>query len=247
MICNLSPQAISPAPSPASRPEDTQPIMTETANPTATVKAAKAPAPFLKLTLELGPLLLFFFANARPKLFAPVTDLILPAHLLAGENAGLFTATIVLIPAVLAALIVSYLRTRHLPVMPLVTAVLVVIFGTLTLYLQDPSFIKMKPTILYVAFGSTLLGGLLFDKPLLPILLDHAVTLTQRGWRILTWRWAIFFFALALANEIVWRTQSTDIWVYFKFPGTVVIIFLFTMAQVPLMLRHEVKAEAAAE
>lgn len=223
--------------------------MTETADPTNIAKpqAKAASAPIIKLVLELGPLLLFFFANARPKLFAPFVALVLPAHLLAGANAGLFTATAVLIPAVLAALVISYLRTKHLPVMPMVTAVLVVIFGALTLYLQDPSFIKMKPTILYLAFGLALLGGLAFDKPLLPIVLDNAIALTQRGWRILTWRWAIFFFVLALANEIVWRTQSTNTWVFFKFPGTVVIIFLFTMAQVPLMLRHEVKEEAAAE
>ena len=221
--------------------------MTETTEPAASAKPHAKPSPLLKLTLELGPLLLFFFANARPKLFAPFVELVLPAHLLAGQNVGLFTATAVLIPTVLAALVVSYLRTKHLPVMPLVTAVLVVIFGALTLYLQDPSFIKMKPTILYLAFGLALFGGILFDKPLLPIVLDNAVALTERGWRILTWRWVIFFFVLAAANELVWRTQSTDTWVFFKFPGTVVIIFLFTMAQVPLMLRHEQKEGAAAE
>lgn len=229
--------------------QDNQPLMTEALEPPASAQppTKAAPAPLIKLTLELGPLLLFFFANARPKLFAPFVGLVLPAHLLAGENAGLFTATAVLIPAVLAALVVSYLRTKHLPIMPLITAVLVIIFGALTLYLQDPSFIKMKPTILYLAFGLALFGGLLFEKPLLPILLDNAVALTERGWRILTWRWAIFFFVLATTNEFVWRTQSTNTWVFFKFPGTVVLIFLFTMAQVPLMLRHEVKAETAAE
>ena len=227
--------------------QDKRLIMTETADPIAKPHAKPAPSPMLKLTLELGPLLLFFFANARPKLFAPLVELVLPTHLLAGANAGLFTATAVLIPAVLAALVASYLRTKHLPVMPLVTAVLVVIFGALTLYLQDPSFIKMKPTILYLAFGLALFGGILFDKPLLPIVLDNAIALSDRGWRILTWRWAIFFFMLAAANELVWRTQSTDTWVFFKFPGTVAIIFLFTMAQVPLMLRHEIKEKAAAQ
>ncbi|MGP8191089.1 MAG: septation protein A [Methylovirgula sp.] len=230
-------------------PQDNQPIMTETVDPTDIAKqpAKAAPSPVLKLSLELGPLLLFFFANARPKLFAPFVGLVLPAHLLAGENAGLFTATAVLIAAVLVALVISYLRTKHLPIMPLMTAVLVVIFGALTLYLQDPRFIKMKPTILYAAFGIALFGGLLFNKPLLPIVLDNALSLSERGWRILTLRWAVFFFVLALANEIVWRTQSSDIWVFFKFPGTVVIIFLFTMAQVPLMLRHELKEQAPAE
>lgn len=213
----------------------------------AEASAQKAPSPILKMTLELGPLLLFFVANARPKLFAPLVAWALPPQLLAGENAGLFTATAVLMVAVIAALIVSYVRTKHLPVMPLVTAVLVVIFGALTLYLHDPRFIKMKPTILYAAFGVALLAGLAFKKPLLPILLDNAIALSEQGWRILTWRWTFFFFALALANEIVWRTQSSNTWVLFKFPGTVIIIFLFTMAQLPLMLRHELKEEAPAE
>lgn len=217
--------------------------MTETAEHAAT--AEKTPAPWLKLTLELGPLFLFFFANARPKLFAPYAALVLPPHLLAGENAGLFTATAVLIPAVLIALVVSYLRTRRLPIMPLVTAVLVVIFGALTLYFQDPRFIKMKPTILYLAFGIALIGGLIFKKPILEIILDNAMPLTERGWRILTLRWGIFFFALALVNEIVWRTQSTNVWVAFKFPGTVIVIFLFTLTQVPLMVRHELKEESS--
>ncbi len=206
---------------------------------------AALPMPWLKLTLELGPLFLFFFANARPKLFAPFAARVLPASLLVGPNAGLFTATAVLIAAVLIALGISYLRTRRLPIMPLITAVLVVIFGALTIYFRDPRFIKMKPTILYCAFAIALLGGLIFDKPLLPIILDRAMPLTERGWRILTLRWGIFFFALAIANEIVWRTQSTNVWVAFKFPGTVILIFVFTMTQVPLMLRHELKEEGA--
>jgi intracellular septation protein len=220
--------------------------MIETADQAATA-AEKAPAPWLKLTLELGPLILFFFANARPKLFAPFAALVLPRHLLTGENAGLFTATAVLIPAVIIALVVSYMRTKRLPIMPLITAVLVVVFGALTLYFQDPRFIKMKPTILYVAFGAALMGGLLFNKPLLPVMLDNALALTERGWRILTLRWGVFFFALALLNEIVWRTQSSNVWVAFKFPGTVIIIFLFTLTQVPLMMRHEVKEDGAVE
>ena len=222
--------------------------MTETrehaeATPT---KTAKPPA-WVKPVLEFGPLVLFFFANARPKLFEPFVSLFLPANLLAGENAGLFTATAVLMPAAIAALIVSYVMTKRVAVMPLVTAILVVVFGALTLYLQDPRFIKMKPTILYVAFGTVLFGGLIFKKPLLPIVFDNALSLSERGWHLLTLRWAIFFFALAVLNEIVWRTQSNDVWVAFKFPGTVIIIFIFTLTQVPLMLRHEVKEAAKTE
>ncbi|WP_297300033.1 septation protein A [uncultured Methylovirgula sp.] len=207
--------------------------------------AKPATSPWLKMTLELGPLILFFFANARPKLFAPYAHLVLPAHLLVGENAGLFTATAVLIPAVLIALAVSYAQIRRLPVMPLVTAILVVIFGALTIYFQDPRFIKMKPTILYAVFGLALLGGLYLKKPILEVVLDNAMPLTEEGWRILTLRWGLFFLALAILNEVIWRTQSNNVWVAFKFPGVVILIFLFTLAQVPLMMRHELKEDKA--
>ncbi|HYP57091.1 MAG TPA: septation protein A [Beijerinckia sp.] len=202
---------------------------------------------WFKLAVEMGPLLLFFFANARPKLFQPLVAPFLPQSLLAGENAGLFTATIVLMAGVLVALAVSYWRTRKVPVMPLVTAILVLIFGALTLYLQDATFIKMKPTVLYICFGLALFGGLVFDKPLLPVLFDNAMSLTERGWRLLTVRWALFFFALAVLNEIVWRTQTNDVWVAFKFPGIFILILLFTLVQVPFMLKHELKGEAASQ
>lgn len=217
--------------------------MTETLEKPATTKPASPP--WLKMTLELGPLILFFFANSRPKLFAPYAHLVLPPHLLVGENAGLFTATAVLIPAVLIALAVSYVQLRRLPVMPLVTAILVVIFGALTIYFQDPRFIKMKPTILYAVFGIALLGGLYLKKPILEIVLDNAMPLTEEGWRILTLRWGLFFFALAILNEIIWRNFSNNVWVAFKFPGVVILIFLFTLAQVPLMMKHELKEDKA--
>jgi intracellular septation protein len=218
--------------------------MTETTEKPLATKPATTP--WLKLTLEIGPLILFFFANARPKLFAPYAHLVLPPHLLVGENAGLFTATAVLIPTVLIALVVSYIQLRRLPIMPLVTAILVVIFGALTIYFQDPRFIKMKPTILYAVFGLALLGGLYLKKPILEVVLDNAMPLTEEGWRRLTLRWGLFFLALAVLNEIVWRTQSNNVWVAFKFPGTVILIFLFTLSQVPLMLKHEVKDDEPA-
>ncbi len=134
-----------------------------------TLPARRKQNPWIKFLLEMGPLLLFFFANARPKLFEPLVKPILPESILAGPSAGLFTATIVLMVAVVAALIASFLTTKRLPIMPLVTAILVLVFGALTLYLQDDRFIKMKPTVLYLAFGLALFGGLLFGKPLLPI------------------------------------------------------------------------------
>jgi intracellular septation protein len=128
--------------------------------------------------------------------------------------------------------------TRKLPVVPLATALLVLVFGGLTLYLQDTTFIKMKPTVLYTAFGAVLIGGLATNKSLLPVICDNAIALTERGWRLLTFRWVGFFFVLAALNEIVWRTQSNDIWVTFKFPGIFILILLFSVAQVPLIRRH---------
>lgn len=199
----------------------------------------------VKLAVEVGPLILFFLANARPKLFEPLLVPFLPARILAGENAGLFTATFVLMVGVVGALVFSWARTRQVPVMPLVTTVLVLFFGALTLFLQDTTFIKMKPTILYCLFAATLYGGLLFDKLLLPVIFDRALDLTEKGWRILTRRWVGCFIALAVANEIVWRTQSNDVWVAFKFPGIFIILIVFSVAQVPLILRY--KAAGAAD
>jgi intracellular septation protein len=219
--------------------------MQNISSPASQTVKPRAMTPWVKFTLELGPLLLFFFANSRPKLFAPLMEPFLPAKLLTGESAGLFTATAVLMVAVVLALIVSYALTRRLPVMPVATAILVVVFGGLTFYFQDPSFIKMKPTILYACFGAALLGGLIFNRPLLPIVLDNAMSLTETGWRILTLRWGFFFLGLAVLNEIVWRTQSNDHWVLFKFPGTVILIFVFTFSQVPLIMKHELRGEAA--
>ena len=175
--------------------------------------AAKTPLnPILKLALDLGPLGVFFFANGRW---------------------GIFTATAVFMVAALAALAVSYALTRHIAVMPLVTAFIVVVFGGATLILHDETFIKLKPTIIYVLFGAVLLGGLAFGKPLLGMVFDSVFNLTEEGWRKLTLRWALFFFALAVLNEIVWRTQTTDFWVSFKVFGVVPLTMLFGALQVP--------------
>jgi intracellular septation protein len=173
--------------------------------------------PALKLVLDLGPLLVFFGANSR---------------------FGIFVATGAFMAAILIALAVGYALTRHLPVMPLVTAIVVVVFGTLTLVLHDELFIKVKPTIIYVLFGGVLLGGLAFGKSLLGVVFDSVFHLTDEGWRKLTLRWALFFFALALLNEIVWRTQTTDVWVGFKVFGVVPLTFLFAALQYPLLHKH---------
>jgi intracellular septation protein len=176
--------------------------------------------PVLKLVLDIGPLVLFFAANAR---------------------LGIFEATAVFMGAVLIALAVSYALTRHIAIMPVVTAIIVLVFGGLTLVLHDETFIKLKPTIIYVLFGGALLGGLAFNKPLLGIVFDSVFKLTEEGWRKLTWRWAIFFLVLAVLNEIVWRTQTTDFWVAFKLFGVVPLTFLFGAAQFPLVNKYSIE------
>jgi intracellular septation protein len=197
--------------------------------------------PLLKLVLDLGPLALFFFANLRPALFYPLLALVLPAKLLNGEHAGIFTATGVFIPAVLVALLVYFVLTGRLPLMPVVTAVIVVVFGSATLYFQNQIFIKIKPTILYALFGAVLLGGQFFGKSFLGIVFDSLFHLTDEGWRKLTLRWAIFFLALAVLNEIVWRNTSDDMWVNFKVFGFLPLTFLFGALQYPLLRKYAVE------
>ena len=175
--------------------------------------------PILKLVLDIGPLVLFFAANAK---------------------FGIYVATGSFMVAVLIALAVSYLMTRHIAVMPLVTAAIVLVFGGLTLFLHDDLFIKLKPTIIYVLFGGTLLVGLALGKPLLGLLFESVFNLTEEGWRKLTWRWALFFLLLAIVNEIVWRTQTTDFWVSFKLFGVVPLTFVFGALQYPLLVKYSV-------
>ena len=197
------------------------------------------PNPLLKLALDLGPLLLFFFANSKPALFEPWLRPIIPVAVATGERAGIFVATAVFIVAILIALVASYVLTRRLPVMALVTAVVVVVFGGLTLVLQDELFIKLKPTIIYLLFAGALFGGHIFRKPLLAMVFDQMFHLTEEGWRKLTVRWALFFVALAALNEIVWRTQSTDTWVAFKVFGVMPLTFIFAAMQYPLLMKYD--------
>ncbi len=182
--------------------------------------ARKRLHPLLKLVLEMGPLVLFFIANQR---------------------AGIFFATGLFVAATLTSLAICYMLVGKLPTMPLVSGVVIVVFGGLTLALQDELFIKLKPTIVNTLFGLILLGGLYFRKPLLALVLDSMFDLTEEGWRKLTFRWAMFFFVLALLNEIVWRTQTTDVWVSFKVFGIMPLTIAFALAQTPLLMRHEAK------
>lgn len=197
--------------------------MTEPSKPLPTRVVRRQQNPTLKLVLEMGPLVLFFIVNFK---------------------FGIFPATGVLMAGVVASLAASYALTRHLPIMPVVTAVAVVFFGALTFLFQDEIFIKLKPTIVNSIFGTVLLVALAFGKPLLPVLLDTVLHLTEEGWRKLTLRWGVFFFVLAALNEIVWRTQTTDFWVSFKAFGIMPLTIAFALAQVPLIMRHEVKDSA---
>jgi intracellular septation protein len=197
--------------------------------------------PLLKLALDLGPLILFFYANARPALFLPILGPLMPDLAGDGERMGIFVATAVFMVAIIVALIVSYVLIRRLPIMPVVTAIIVLIFGALTLYLHDETFIKLKPTLIYVLFGGTLLGGMLLGKNFLAVVFDSMFHLSDEGWRKLTLRWATFFLALALLNEIIWRTQSTDTWVNFKVFGVTLLTFVFAALQYPLLQRHAIE------
>jgi intracellular septation protein len=199
--------------------------------------------PFAKLGLDLGPLILFFYANAKPALFLPLVAPFFPAIAADGERAGIFVATAVFMVAVVVSLIVSYILIRRLPLMPVVSAVIVVVFGGLTLMLHNDTFIKMKPTIIYVLFGAVLLGGLIFRKPLLEMVFDSVFHLNEQGWRILTMRWSLFFFAMAVLNEIVWRTMSTDAWASFKVFGVMPLTFVFAMLQYPVLTKYAVEPE----
>jgi len=178
------------------------------------------PHPLFKVATELGPLLVFFVANAR---------------------FNLFVATGAFMVAIVAAILASYWVTRHVPIMAMVTAIIVLVFGTLTLVLHDETFIKLKPTIIYGLFAGVLGGGLLFGRSFIAILFDQVFNLTPQGWRILTIRWALFFLGMAALNEVVWRTQTTDFWVSFKVFGVVPLTMLFAMAQMPLTKRYHLE------
>jgi intracellular septation protein len=202
--------------------------------------------PWLKLAIEAGPLVVFFLVNGRKGL-PEFRHLWLPpgAEPLVGQ--ALFEATGAFMIATVIALAAGWRLERKLPVMPLVSGIFVLVFGGLTLVLADETFIKLKPTLVNCLFAAILFGGLLFGKSLLKPLFGAAVQLTDRGWRILTLRWAVFFIVLAILNEVVWRSFSTDFWVSFKLFGIMPLTFIFAAAQTPLFLREQIPEDEAAD
>ena len=194
-----------------------QTVAVEDSAKSAPATSGSEPSVPMKLAIELGPLLLFFGANAAW---------------------GIYVATAVFMVATVISLAVAGLRYHKLPIMPLVSGAIVLAFGGLTLYLQDETFIKLKPTIVYTIFALLLSAGLLMKKPLLALLFGPVFKLTEEGWQKLTARWIVFFLVMAILNEIVWRNFSTDFWVSFKAFGFLPLTFLFAVAQVPLMQRY---------
>ncbi|MBC8051268.1 MAG: septation protein A [Chitinophagales bacterium] len=192
------------------------------------------PNPLFKLATEIGPLAIFFFMNSQYGLF-PAT-------------AGLMVATVI-------ALVVSKIVLKKIPVMPLVSAAFVLVFGGLTLYLEDEFFIKIKPTLINFTFASILLGGLYFGRIFLKLVFEEVIKLREEGWRLLTLRWGVFFLCLGVLNEIVWRgtgfylppKEATDFWVSFKTFGIMPLTFIFMMSQIGLLTRYQIPEVAVAK
>jgi intracellular septation protein len=182
--------------------------------------AARTINPLLKLALDLGPLLIFFAANG---LF------------------GILPATAIFMVAMLVAIGAGITIERKISPVPLITLVLVLVFGGLTLWLADEFFIKIKPTILYTMFAAILIGGLFSKRLLIKFVMGQSVQMPDAAWRTLTWRWGFFFLALAAANEFIWRSFSTDTWVAFKVWGVFPATLLFALSQTPFMMRHQIE------
>lgn len=184
--------------------------------------------PRLNAAIEYGPLAVFLVAYVLGNRYLE-------------ETPALMAATAAIMAATVVALSVAWFVQRRIPKVPLVSAVLLMLFGGLTLWLQDPVFFKMKPTFVYLLFSVVLLGGIAVRRPLLKPLLGTAWQLDDAGWNKLTIRFGLFFLALAALNELVWRTQSTDFWVTYKVFGTMGLILVFTMLQVGLINRHQIE------
>jgi intracellular septation protein len=189
---------------------------------TMTAPYVRPMSPLLKMALDLGPLLIFFAANTV---------------------AGIFTATAVFMVAIMLSIGIGFAIERKVSPMSLLTCALVLIFGGLTLWLSNENFIKIKPTILYSTFAAVLVGGLAFNRLFIKYLLGQTMHLAEPAWRSLTWRWSVFFLALAIVNEFVWRNTTTDTWVAFKVWGVLPLTLLFALSQTPFIARHQVEGD----
>lgn len=189
------------------------------------VTARKELGGWKKLAVDLGPLVVFFAVYSR---------------------FDIFVATAAFMAATAVAMAAAWSLTRHIPAMTWFSAVLVGVFGGLTIWLQDETFIKVKPTIVFLIFAAILFFGILRGRNYLKVLLGTAFTgLSERGWHLLAWRWAIFFLVLAGLNEMFWRMFSTDVWMHFKVWGDTLLTFLFAIAQMPMLMKHGLKLDDA--
>jgi intracellular septation protein len=194
----------------------------------------------LKFALEFGPLLIFFVGIMRGGWLAGMFPV------LARLGEPIFIATALFVVATLISLLVTWVLTHTIPIMPLVSGVVVIIFGGLSLWFHNDTFIKMKPTIVYTLIGCVLLGGLAFGRSFIGYLFDQAFRLDAEGWRKLTFRWALFFLFCAMLNEIVWRGLAAaypkeladEYWATFKIFGFTGLTFVFVLSQMPLIERH---------
>lgn len=187
----------------------------------------------IKFLLEIGPLLVFFFLNSQEN-----TSVALGEYFLGEAVKPIIVATGGFVIATIISLIATYILLKKLPIMPLVSGFFIIIMGGLTIYLNDDTFIKLKPTIVNLLFGSLLLVGLKFNQIFLKIILDEGLSLSEAGWRGLTVRWGLFFYFLAVINEIVWRCFTTDQWVTFKVWGVMPITIIFIITQVKFIMKN---------
>ena len=189
----------------------------------------------LKTALEFGPILGFFVAYLwlKDRMF----------EFGGTEYAGFVVVTAGFIPVFLLSIAILWKLTCHLSKMQIVTAVLIVVFGGLSVWFNDPKFFKMKPTIIYLLFGGVLALGLMRGQSYLQSLMEGLMPLTDQGWMILTKRLMFFFLALAVLNEIIWRTQTEEVWVYFKTFGLTAAIFIFFVFQGKLLKEHGTEEE----
>ncbi|WP_375624826.1 MULTISPECIES: septation protein A [unclassified Bartonella] len=189
-------------------------------------------SPTFKFLLEMGPLVAFFFANYKGEW------LIKNIGFFQNFSKPIFPATAIFMIAIIISLSLSWILAKQIPIMPLISGIFVLVFGFLTLWLHNDTFIKMKPTIINSLFAFILFGGMYFKKPLLRYALDSTLKLDDLGWQKLTYRWAFFFVFLALLNEIIWRNFSNNFWTSFKVFGVMPLTVLFILTQMPIIMKH---------